>query len=149
MPTPIKDDRTFLKLLLLSYVTFGIYWFWHLHHWTKDINVLCKDDGKNNEGVLLYVLLTIVTCGMFSVFWWFKAADRLARTAVRESVSVDVSGGKVLGLCIAGMLTWGIFTWYAQYLVMQATNDLAVNYNSKYVYAKSVVDGLKGSSEDA
>ena len=27
MPTPIKDDRTFLKLLLLSYVTFGIYWF--------------------------------------------------------------------------------------------------------------------------
>ena len=49
----------------------------------------------------------------------------------------------MLGLCIAGMLTYGIFTWYAQYLVMQATNDLAINYNSKYVYAKSVVDGTK------
>ena len=143
MPTPIKDDRTFLRLLLLSYVTLGIYWFWHLHHWTKDINTLCKDDGKNNEGVLLNILLTIVTCGMFSVFWWFKAADRLSRAGVRESVAVDVTGGKVLGLCIAGMLTWGIFTWYAQYLVMQATNDLAVNYNSKYVYAKSVVDAAR------
>ena len=55
---PIKDDRSFLKLLLLSIITLGIYEFWHLHHWTKDINTLCKDDGKNNEGVLLYILFT-------------------------------------------------------------------------------------------
>jgi hypothetical protein len=47
------------------------------------------------------------------------------------------------------MFTWGIFIWYAQYLVMRATNDLATDYNSKHVYAKSVVDGLKGASEDA
>ena len=107
----------------------------------EDINEICKDDGKNNEGVLLYFLLTLVTCGLFPLFWWFKAADRLSRAAVRESVAVDISGGKVLGFCILGMLTWGIFIWYAQYLVMQATNDLAANYNSKYVYAKSVVDG--------
>ena len=143
---PIKDDRSFLKLFLLSLVTFGIYGFWHLHYWTKDINTLCKDDGKNNEGVLLYILFTLLTCGLFPVFWWFKAADRLSRTGVRESVAVDVTGGKVLGLCVAGMLTFGAFTWYAQYLVMQATNDLAVNYNSKYVYAKSVIDGT--SSEE-
>ena len=138
---PIKDDRSFLKLLLLSIITLGIYEFWHLHHWTKDINTLCKDDGKNNEGVLLYILFTLLTCGLFPVFWWFKAADRLARAAVRESVSVDISGGKVLALCIVGMFTWGIFIWYAQYLVMRATNDLATDYNSKHVYAKSVVDG--------
>ena len=129
---PIKDDRSFLKLLLLSIITLGIYEFWHLHHWTKDINTLCKDDGKNNEGVLLYILFTLVTCGLFPIFWWFKAADRLARAAVRESVAVDISGGKVLGFCILGMFTWGIFIWYAQYLVMQATNDLATDYNSKH-----------------
>lgn len=129
---PIKDDRSFLKLLLLSIITLGIYEFWHLHHWTKDINTLCKDDGKNNEGVLLYILFTLVTCGLFPIFWWFKAADRLARAAVRESVSVDISGGKVLGFCILGMFTWGIFIWYAQYLVMRATNDLATDYNSKH-----------------
>ena len=149
MPTPIKDDRSFLKLLLLSTVTLGIYGLWHLHHWTKDINTICKDDGKNNEGVLLHLLLSLVTCGMFSVFWWFKAADRLARAGVRESVAVDISGGKVMVLCIVGMFTWGIFIWYAQYLVMRATNDLATDYNSKHVYAKSVVDGLKESSEEA
>jgi hypothetical protein len=62
---------------------------------------------------------------------------------------VDISGGKVMVLCIVGMFTWGIFIWYAQYLVMRATNDLATDYNSKHVYAKSVVDGLKGASEDA
>lgn len=129
---PMKDDRSFLKLLLLSIITLGIYEFWHLHHWTKDINTLCKDDGKNNEGVLLYILFTLLTCGLFPIFWWFKAADRLARAAVRESVAVDISGGKVLGFCILGMLTWGIFIWYAQYLVMQATNDLATHYNSKH-----------------
>ena len=129
---PMKDDRSFLKLLLLSIITLGIYEFWHLHHWTKDINTLCKDDGKNNEGVLLYILFTLVTCGLFPIFWWFKAADRLSRAAVRESVAVDISGGKVLALCIVGMFTWGIFIWYAQYLVMQATNDLATDYNSKH-----------------
>ena len=121
---PIKDDRSFLKLLLLSIITLGIYEFWHLHHWTKDINTLCKDDGKNNEGVLLYILFTLVTCGLFPIFWWFKAADRLARDAETYILSVI-----------------RIFIWYAQYLVMRATNDLATDYNSKHVYAKSVVDG--------
>ena len=143
---PIKDDRSFLKLLLLSIITLGIYEFWHLHHWTKDINTLCKDDGKNNEGILLYILFTLVTCGLFPIFWWFKAADRLARAAVRESVSVDISGGKVLGFCILGMFTWGIFIWYAQYLVMQATNDLATDYNSKH-YA-DVFSSIEESHEN-
>ena len=143
---PIKDDRSFLKLLLLSIITLGIYEFWHLHHWTKDINTLCKDDGKNNEGVLLYILFTLVTCGLFPIFWWFKAADRLARAAVRESVSVDISGGKVLGFCILGMFTWGIFIWYAQYLVMRATNDLATDYNSKH-YA-DVFSSIEESHEN-
>ena len=143
---PIKDDRSFLKLLLLSIITLGIYEFWHLHHWTKDINTLCKDDGKNNEGVLLYILFTLLTCGLFPIFWWFKAADRLARAAVRESVSVDISGGKVLGFCILGMFTWGIFIWYAQYLVMRATNDLATDYNSKH-YA-DVFSSIEESHEN-
>lgn len=136
--TPIKDDRSFLKLLLLSIVTLGIYNLWHLHFWTKDINTLCKDDGKNNEGILLYILFTLLTCGLFPLFWWFKAADRLSRAAVRNSVSVDISGGKVLLLCLVGMLTWGIFIWYAQYLVMRATNDLATDYNSK-LYSDVVI----------
>ena len=140
-PKPLNDDRSFLKLFILTIVTLGIYELWHLHHWTKDINEICKEDGKNNEGLWLHILLSLVTCGMFSVFWWFKAADRLSRAGVRESVATDLSGGKVLVLYIVGMFTWGIFIWYAQYLVLQATNDLAANYNSKYVYAKSVVDG--------
>lgn len=143
---PMKDDRSFLKLLLLSIITLGIYEIWYLHHWTKDINTLCKDDGKNNEGVLLYILFTLVTCGLFPIFWWFKAADRLARAAVRESVAVDISGGKVLGFCILGMFTWGIFIWYAQYLVMRATNDLATDYNSKH-YA-DVFSSIEESHEN-
>jgi hypothetical protein len=140
-PSPIKDDRSFLKLLLLSIVTLGIYELWHLHHWTKDINELCKEDGKHNEGLLLYVLLTLVTCGLFPTFWWFKAADRLSRAGVRESVATNVGGGKILVLTLLGMITYGITFLYAQYLMIQATNDLATNYNSKYVYAKSVIDG--------
>lgn len=143
---PIKDDRSFLKLLLLSIITLGIYEIWYLHHWTKDINTLCKDDGKNNEGVLLYILFTLLTCGLFPIFWWFKAADRLARAAVRESVAVDISGGKVLGFCILGMFTYGIFIWYAQYLVMRATNDLATDYNSKH-YA-DVFSSIEESHEN-
>ncbi len=138
---PMNDERSFLKLLLLSTITLGIYGIWHQHHWTKDINRLCKEDGKQNEGVALYLLLTIVTCGLFPLFWWFKAADRLSRTAVRESVAVDISGGRVLLFTLLGMFFFGIFFWYAQYLVMRATNELATNYNSKYVYARSVIDG--------
>ena len=140
-PKPMNDERSFIKLLLLSIITLGIYEIWHQHHWTKDINELCKEDKKHNEGVLVYCLLTIVTCGLFPVFWWFKAADRLSRAGVRESVATNVSGGKVLVLTLLGMITYGITFWYAQYLLIQATNDLATHYNSKYVYAKSVIDG--------
>ena len=58
-PKPLNDDRSFIKLLVLSIVTLGIYELWHIHHWTKDINEICKDDGKNNEGLLLHILLLI------------------------------------------------------------------------------------------
>ena len=61
-------------------------------------------------------------------------------------MAVDISGGKVLGFCILGMFTWGIFIWYAQYLVMRATNDLATDYNSKH-YA-DVFNSIEESHEN-
>lgn len=140
---PMRDDRSILKLVLLSIITLGIYEIWYLHHWIKDINELCKEDGKHNEGVLLLILLSLVTCGMFGIFWWFKVGDRLSRAGVRESVAVDISGGKMALLTFLGMIFFGVFTIYAEYLAIQATNELAMNYNQKHVYAMSVIDAGK------
>ena len=138
---PINDERSFIKFVLLSIVTLGIYEIWYQHHLTKDINELCKEDGKKNEGILLYFLLTLVTCGLFPIFWWYKAADRLSRAGVRESVSLDISGGRVLAVTVLSYITFGVLFLYTHYMVMSAVNDLATNYNSKHVYAKSVIDG--------
>ena len=47
----VQQDRSFVKWLLLSIVTCGIYSFVFMYQWIKDINTICDGDGikKNSK----------------------------------------------------------------------------------------------------
>lgn len=125
----LKEDRSLLTYLLLGTITFGIYSFWYLHRLTKDINVLCEEDGKKTSGVLAYLLLSLITCGFYSVFWWFRIGDMLSVAVRRRGLNSSISGGYMIACMLLSYVMCGIAGWVGIYKVFQATNELAEDYN--------------------
>jgi hypothetical protein len=125
----IKDDRSLFTYIVLGILTCGIYDIWFLHHLVKDVNELCAEDGKKSSGVLAYVLLSLVTCGFYSFFWWYRLGDMLERAAKRRGVNNSITGGYVLISMVLGALVCGIGSYVGIYKVIDATNDLATDYN--------------------
>ena len=53
----VKTDRSLLIYILLTIVTFGIYGLIFIHELAKDVNEMCREDGKTTQGLLMLILL--------------------------------------------------------------------------------------------
>lgn len=98
--------RNIALVILLGFVTCGIY-FIVLHCMLgSETNRICEGDGKKNMHWLLAALLGVVTLGIYPIFWCAKAMDRLQDNSYRyPGVNVPYDGGnfwlwELLGLFI-------------------------------------------------
>ncbi len=132
----LKTDRSLFKYILFGILTFGIYEIWYLHHLVKDINELCREDGKKSPGIFVALLLTLVTCGLYSIFWWYRLADMLNTAARRRNMEVSINGGAMIACMLLGNFVCGIASWVGIYWVFEACNMLATDYNS-YLYTRT------------
>lgn len=86
-----------------------------------------------NKNVVMYVILTIVTCGIFGLYWFYTIAKTFEDA--RTTNTVGTSAGVTLLLDI---ITGSIFGWYAYYKWGQATPELAARFGQN-VEDKSVL----------
>ena len=63
----LNTDRGLLKLILLSFITCGIYELIFIHSLAADVNEACREDGKHTTGLLGLLLLSLITCGIYSL----------------------------------------------------------------------------------
>lgn len=129
MKERMTTERSFWKLLILSTLTFGIYELWYLHRIAKDVNIMCEEDGKHSPGVLVMLLLSLVTCGVYGMLWWCNMHDRMRSAAKRYDTSIDQTTSGLMLLFIGAYFLWGILTWVAIYKFLASMNELSVAYN--------------------
>ena len=122
--------RGLVGLILLSVITFGIYWLYWIHKLAKDVNTLCSGDGKRTGGLIKLLLLSVITVGIYGCVWWYMLGDRLQDNAPRYNVQVKESGGTILLWMIAGALI-AVGPFIAMHIVIKNTNALADEYNKK------------------
>lgn len=79
----LNENRNWLVCLLLTIVTLGIYGFYLVYCIAKETNVSCKEDGKNTMGLLLFILLSIVTFGIWSIVWYCLVIARWENKATQ------------------------------------------------------------------
>jgi hypothetical protein len=127
---PIKNNHNIFLYPLLGTITFGIYAVWYLHCLAKDVNVLCRDTNRKTTGVLALYLLSLVTCGGYAVFWWFRVADMLSRQIRIRGLNSDISGGFVMLSFVLGYFLTPVASWVGVYKVFEALNELADDYNA-------------------
>lgn len=133
MKRRLKDDYSFLAYLFFGIITLDIYSLWCLHRLTKDLNVACRDTGKKTSGILSLILLSLVTLGFYSVFWWYRVADMLEEQVKKRSLNSDISGKMIMLCMILSYIGFGLPSLYVSYRVLDAMNDVASDYNSKLV----------------
>ena len=87
--------RKIAIVVLLWFVTFGIYDIVVKCKMGKQVNKICDGDGKHQMHYLLAILLGFITFGIYPVVWCCKAMNRLQDNAYRYGSTVHPahSGG--------------------------------------------------------
>lgn len=84
----VKQDRSLLLYVLLSFVTFSVYHFYFMDLWAKEVNILCEKDGKHTVGVGKMILFSILTFGVYKYVWIAEIVDRIRDNAAEYDVEV-------------------------------------------------------------
>ncbi len=124
------QQRDFLKYVIFSIITCGIYSIYYWYKYTEDINTVCESDNSPSPNYIVVILLTIVTCGIYMYFWYYKQADRLYTIAPKYNTVVAEEGTKVLLLMIVFSFVVGIGPWIAMYILTNNLNKIAIEYNN-------------------
>ena len=95
----------------------------------RDVNVACQGDGDNTGGLVAFILLSAVTCGIYAIYWYYKLGNRLAANAGRYGLSFQENGTTVLMWMLFGSLLCGIGSFIASNILIKNTNAICAAYN--------------------
>lgn len=125
----VKQDRNFLTIVLLSFVTCGIYWLYYIYEIARDTNQICQGDGEETPGLAAYFFLSLVTCGIYAYYWYYKLGDRMHKNAPRYNLNFSETGSTILLYLLINLISGGVGTILAGYFITRNLNDLSVAYN--------------------
>ena len=84
----IQEDRALWKYIVFGLLTCGIYNFYFIYKMAQDVNEMCTGDGKKTSGLVAFILLSYLTCGIYpligTTLW---AIVWQVRTALRTEFS--------------------------------------------------------------
>ena len=127
---PLKTDRSFLKYLVFTLLTCGLYSYYYIYYLSLDMNEVLEGDGRSRLGSLgEYVGYSLLTGGIYASCWIFSLANRMRISAPRYGVQIDDDGTSILLWNTVGVLLCGLGPLVAWYKIMKNANRLCEAYN--------------------
>lgn len=128
----LKTNRSLLKYILISMITFGIYGIVVDSVVSSDINIIAsKYDGKNTiHFCLMYFVFTPLTFGIYSFIWYHKISNRIGDELARRGINYSLSAkdfwlwGILGSFIVVGPLVY-------KHKMLTSMNMLAEDYNIK------------------
>lgn len=91
MNTKLKSNRSLLKFILLSIITFGIYTLIFYSKLGSDLNkIATKYDGKITWNYVLVSILSIFTLGIPNLIWYYSLGARLENELKRRNLEICI-----------------------------------------------------------
>jgi len=126
----LTTNRGFWLTLLLSIVTFGIYYWYLIHAFAKETNIACKGDNKKTSGLLVFILLSLVTFGIYAIVWfcmWInRCNENLRKNNKPEGLQVSTY---LLTIFLLGPITLGIMYLVVFCKMLYLQNAVNRTYN--------------------
>ena len=128
----LKTNRSFVKFILLSIVTLGIYGLVEVMSIGIDLNTIVgRRDGKKTINYLLVaLLLQNITCGIAGLVWYYSLSARIESEMKYRDIQYDFGTSTFWLWDILGTLILvGPFIYF--YRLLKAMNLLCEDYNAK------------------
>ena len=125
-------NRNLAKLILLSFITLGIYGIVVLAQISSEINtVATKYDGRKTTNYLwIFFLWGWLTCGIAYFVWFHCLSDRIGNELKRRQIPFSFSSSDYWLWCVLGSFV-GFLPLIYTYKLLSATNQLNADYNQK------------------
>lgn len=126
----LKTNKSLLKYVLLSLITFGIYGIVVMSSVSNDINVVASryDGKKTMHYCLLLFLVGPVTFGIAYFVWYHRISNRIGGELARRGLPYSFSASDYwLWNILGAFIIVGPFVYY--YKMFKAVNMINANYN--------------------
>ena len=126
----LKTNRSLLKYILLSIITFGIYSIVFMSSISSDVNVVCSryDGKKTMHYCLLFFLVGPITLGIAYWVWSHKIANRIGEELKRRNAGYSFSAADYwLWNVLGSIIIVGPFIYLHK--LATAMNTLNAHYN--------------------
>lgn len=126
----LKTNRSLIKLILLSLITFGIYSIVVYSSISNDINVIASryDGKKTMHYCLLFFIVGPLTLGIGAIVWAHKISARIGNELSRRGIPYSFGAADFwLWNVIGSLIVVGPFIY--TYKLFKAMNLLAEHYN--------------------
>jgi len=101
-----------------------------IYAFAKETNIACREDGKKTQGLVVYILLSIVTFGIYGIVWYcmwiVRCNNYLAKHGKPEGLQVSTY---LLTLFLLGWLTLGIMYLVVFSKALSLQNAVNSTYN--------------------
>jgi len=98
--------------------------------YTEDINTVCEGDGNPSPNYIIVILLSVITCGIYTYVWFYKQGNRLQAIAPKYNLSIQENGTSILLWMLFGAVLCGIGPFIAYNILLKNMNAIANVYNS-------------------
>ena len=148
--TKLKTNRSMILYFLLTAITCGIWPFVFVHKQAKDLNVVCAEDGKKTGGTLKFILLSIVTLGIYGIIWWCASASRVKAYGARHNVAGVTGAASLILWSTIGNIVFGLGIFIAIHKYMKSTNRICKDFMAREKAAKEAEElAAKKAEEEA
>ena len=113
------------NLGMLALCVLGLLW---INKLIEKINAICEGDGKKTAGAVQFLLLGIITFGIYNLLWLYMLGERLQDNARRHNLSFKEGGAIILLWFVPGMFIL-VGPFIALYIIIKNINALDVAYN--------------------
>lgn len=126
----LKTNRSLLKYILLSLITFGIYGLVVMSAVSSDINVIAgRYDGKKTMHYCLVVFIFAgLTFGIVPLVWYHRISNRIGDELNRRGIGYNIDATTYwLWAILGSFIVVGPFIYLHK--LLKAMNLLAADYN--------------------
>ncbi len=128
---PLKTNKSLIKYILLSIITFGIYSLVCMSSVGTSVNtVASRYDGKKTmHFCLLSFIVAPLTLGIGALVWYHRVSDRICGELTRRGIPYSFGSTDFWLWCILGSLLFGIGPLVYMHKLFKATNYICESYN--------------------
>ena len=131
----LNDKRKMWKFVVFGILTAGIYDIWFLWTMVNDLNTSCgyveKDEKDRSPHYLLLCLFTLLTVGIYTLYWYYKQGNRIKSCGDEYGLKINESGSTYLLWALVGSLLFGLGPFIALCMFVSNINKLCSVYNYK------------------